>query len=74
MAKLMQVEEITDVKDLQKPQEFKARYETDAQGRKTLVVSATAETITRPDGTKDVIMHVPTLDLVNKFKEPDGNK
>ena len=72
MAKLMQVEEITDVKELNKPQEFKARYETDASGRKTLIVSARAETITKPDGSKDVIMHVPTLDLVNKFQEKNG--
>ena len=66
MAKLMQVEEVSDV--TQKPEEFKARYE-EVNGRKVLVVSAKAETIVRPDGSQDVIMHVPTLDLVNKFKE-----
>ena len=47
MAKLMQVEEVSDV--TQKPEEFKARYE-EVNGRKTLVVSANTETITRPSG------------------------
>ena len=69
MAKLMQVEEVSDV--TQKPEEFKARYE-EVNGRKTLVVSANTETITRPDGTQDCIIHVPKLDLINKFQEKNS--
>ena len=65
----MEVEEVTDV--TQKPEEFKARYE-EINGRKTLVVSARPEVITKPDGTQDCIIHVPTLDLVNKFVESKG--
>ncbi len=68
MVKFMEVEEVNDMKEL-KPEEFKATYQTDAQGRKVLVVSARVETTVRPDGTKDVVMHVPTLDLMNKFKQ-----
>ena len=71
MVKPMEVEEVSSVTEL-KPQEFKARYETDASGRKTLVVSAKKEIITNADGTRDVVMHVPTLDLVNKFKEENS--
>lgn len=68
MARMMKVEEVDNLSEV-KPEEFKARYETDSTGRRVLVVSARKEVITKPDGSKDVIMHVPTLDLVNKFKQ-----
>ena len=70
MAKMMQVEEVENLSEVkEKPEVFPARYETDAQGRRFLVVSARKEIIKKPNVTQDVIMHLPTLDLVNKFKE-----
>ena len=35
-------------------------------GKTIPVIKAKAETITREDGSKSVIIHVPTLSLINK--------
>ena len=52
----------------EKPREFKARYEI-VDGKKMLVVEAQPEIIIRPDGSQDVIMHVPSLDILNEFNK-----
>lgn len=62
--------QIVEVLDDTKENVFKARYEIDPKtGKKVIVVEAKCETIIHPDGRKDVIVHAPTLQLINKFLE-----
>ncbi len=51
----------------EKPLEFKARKEI-KDGKEILVIDPIVEEIKRPDGGQDVIVHVPSLELINQFK------
>jgi len=47
---------------------FKGRYEM-INGKKTLVITPIVKEIIKEDGTKDVIIQVPSLSLINKAKD-----
>ncbi len=51
-----------------KPLEFKARIEI-KDGKKHVVIDSICEEIKREDGGQDVIVHVPSLSLINSFKQ-----
>ena len=53
---------------MDKPLEFKARKVVDAEGKERLVIDPISEEITYPCGRQDVIVHVPSLELISKFK------
>jgi urease gamma subunit len=68
--KLMQFDVIDDARKpapspTDTPREFKGRYEV-IDGKRVLVVETQAETVVHPDGRKDVIIHAPTLDMMNQ--------
>ncbi len=50
-----------------KPLEWKARKEM-VGGKEILVIDPISETIKHDDGTQDVIVHVPSLQLIKEFK------
>lgn len=52
---------------------FKARYEV-VNGKKILVVECKSEQVVREDGTKDVVIHAPSLAIVNKFMNENNKK
>jgi hypothetical protein len=52
-----------------KPIEFKARKELGPNGKEILVIDPVCEEIKHEDGTQDVIVHVPSLSLINDFKK-----
>ncbi len=51
----------------EKPLEFKERKEI-VDGKEILVIDTIVEEIKHPDGRQDVIVHAPSLELINKFK------
>ncbi len=51
----------------EKPLEFKARKEI-VNGKEILIIDPITEEIKHPDGSQDVIVHVPSLELINQFK------
>ncbi len=51
----------------EKPLEFKARKEI-INGKETLIIDPIVEEITLPNGRQDVIVHAPSLELIQKFK------
>jgi len=51
-----------------KPLNFKARKEM-VDGKEILVIDPISEEIKYPCGRQDVIVHAPSLELINKFKE-----
>ena len=51
----------------EKPEIFKAEV-IEKDGVKHLKIHVRTETVTHPDGTKSVIIHAPSLDLINKTK------
>jgi urease gamma subunit len=53
--------------EMDKPLNFKARKEI-VDGKETLVIDPIVEEITYPDGRQDVIVHAPSLELINRFK------
>lgn len=55
------------VKPLEKPINFKARKEV-VDGKEILVIDPVSETIKHPCGKVDVIVHVPSLELINQCK------
>lgn len=75
MARIVEYEILDDTKPLAQPsvadtpREFKAKYEDNGDGTKQLVIQTQSETIVHPDGRRDVIIHAPSLDMVNKFHE-----
>ncbi len=36
-------------------------------GKKIMIIKTKSEEITHPDGTKDVVIHAPALNLINNF-------
>ncbi len=50
-----------------KPLEFKARKEI-VNGKEILIIDPITEEITYPCGRQDVIIHAPSLELINQFK------
>lgn len=52
---------------------FKAKVKT-VNGKKIIVFEPISEEITHPDGRKDVIIHAPSLSLINKFMEENKDK
>ncbi len=50
------------------PLNWKARIE-EKDGKKELVIEPISETIKHPDGSQDVILKMPSLDLIKKFKK-----
>ncbi len=38
-------------------------------GKKTLVIKPHIKNVVRPDGSKDVIVTLPTLSMINKFNK-----
>lgn len=52
----------------EKPLNFKARKEV-VNGKEILVIAPIVEEINHPDGRQDVIVHAPSLELINKFKK-----
>ncbi len=50
-----------------KPIEFKARKKI-VNGKEILVIDPISETIKHADGSQDVIVHVPSLELIKQFK------
>jgi hypothetical protein len=50
---------------------FKAEYKM-INGKKTLVIYPTVEEIIREDGSKDVVVHAPSLSLINKFNKENS--
>jgi hypothetical protein len=56
--------------DLEK---FEVTY-IEKDGKKVPHIKCRAETIIHPDGRKDVIIHAPTLELVNKELQLAENK
>lgn len=51
---------------------FNARTEKGANGKDILVITPISEEIKREDGGVDVIMHMPSLSVINKFKAEHG--
>ncbi len=51
----------------EKPLEFKARKEI-VDGKEILVIDPIVEEIKLPGGRQDVIIHAPSLELINQFK------
>ncbi len=51
----------------EKPLEFKARKEI-KDGKEILVIDPITEEIKYPCGRQDVIIHAPSLELIQKFK------
>ena len=49
-------------------QEFKANI-VEKDGKRYLNIQSNSEEIVYPDGRKDIIIHAPSLSLVNKFME-----
>jgi hypothetical protein len=49
--------------------EFKAKKVIGPDGKVTLSIEAFSETITKEDGTQNVIVHMPSLSLINDFKK-----
>ncbi len=49
------------------PLNFKARKKI-VNGKEVLVIDPIVEEITHPDGRQDVIVHAPSLELINQFK------
>ncbi len=58
---------------MDKPLEFKARKEV-IDGKEVLVIDPITEEITLPNGRQDVIVHVPSLELINQFKSAHNIK
>lgn len=56
---------------MEKPLEFKARKEV-VDGKETLVINPISEKIKHPDGRQGVIMHMPSLELINQTKAEHG--
>ncbi len=50
-----------------KPLNFKARKEV-VDGKEILIIDPIVEEISYPSGRQDVIVHAPSLELINKFK------
>ncbi len=57
----------------EKPLEFKARKEI-VDGLERLIIDPIVEEIKHPDGSQDVIVHAPSLELINKFKSAHNIK
>ncbi len=55
-----------------KQMEFKARKVMGPWGKEMLVIDPVCETITHEDGRQDVIVHLPSLDLINDCKQLNG--
>ncbi len=53
--------------EAKKPLKFKARKEI-RDGKEILVIDPIVEEITYPCGRQDVIVHAPSLELINQFK------
>lgn len=53
--------------------EFTAEYKI-INGKKTLVVNCWTEEICNGDGSKSVIVHAPTLEIIQKFKKEHAEK
>ncbi len=49
------------------PLSFKARKEI-KDGKEILIIDPIIEEIKRPDGTQDVIVHAPSIELIKQFK------
>ena len=57
---------------MKKPLEFKAKRVM-VDGKETVQIEPIAEIIKHADGMgQDVIMHMPSLALINQFKEANG--
>lgn len=56
---------------MDKPMEFKAKKEV-LDGKEILVIEPICKTIKHDDGTQDVIVHVPSLDIINQCKLANG--
>jgi hypothetical protein len=50
-----------------KPLNFKARKKI-VDGKEILIIDPIIEEITHPCGRQDVIVHAPSIELINKFK------
>ena len=57
--------EVIENGKIEAPIEFDASFKT-INGKKILVIKAKSEEITKPDGTKDVVITLPSLKLINK--------
>ncbi len=57
----------------EKPLEFKARKEI-VNGKEILIIDPIVEEIALPNGRQDVIVHAPSLELINKFKSAHNIK
>jgi hypothetical protein len=55
------------------PLNFKARKEV-IGGREILVIDPIVEEIKHPCGRQDVIIHAPSLELINQFKSAHNIK
>jgi hypothetical protein len=51
---------------------FKGRIEKTPEGKKILVVDPITEEKKYPDGRVDTTIHLPSLDVINKFKEANN--
>jgi hypothetical protein len=51
------------------PIEFKAKKVIGPDGKESLSIQPFCETIIKEDGTQDVIVHMPSLSLINDFKK-----
>lgn len=58
---------------LEKTSKFEAEIR-EINGKKILIIKSNVEEITYPDGRKDVIVHAPSLSLINKFMEENKDK
>jgi hypothetical protein len=47
--------------------EFKAKIIKGEDGKMQLSIDCGSEVIKRPDGSQDVVIHAPSLGLINKF-------
>ncbi len=56
-----------------KPLEFKAR-KGEVNGKETLIIDPIIEEITLPNGRQDVVVHVPSLELISQFKSAHNIK